>query len=81
MNALYDKKASKKATNISLNSDLVRKAKLYGVNLSQTLESALERIIKEKEEERWRRENREAIEAQNRRAEKEGAFSDEFRRF
>ncbi|ADV46133.1 type II toxin-antitoxin system CcdA family antitoxin [Nitratifractor salsuginis] len=81
MNVLYDKKASKKATNISLNSDLVRKAKLYGINLSQTLEVALERIVKEKEEKQWRKENRTAIEVQNRRVEKEGAFSDEFRRF
>ncbi len=81
MNLLYDLKAPKKPTNISLNSDLVRKAKAYKINLSKALETELARLIKQKREEEWLEQNREAIEAQNRRIEKTGAFSDEYRRF
>jgi antitoxin CcdA len=81
MNLLYDLKAPKKPTNISLNSDLVRKAKAYKINLSKALEAELARLIRQKREEEWLEENREVIEAQNRRIEKTGAFSDEYRRF
>ena len=81
MNLLYDLKAPKKPTNISLNSDLVRKAKAYKINLSKALETELARLIWQKREEEWLEENREALEAQNRRIEKMGAFSDAFRRF
>ena len=81
MNLAYDTTAPKKPTNISLNSDLVQKAKAYKINLSQTFEAELARVIRKRQEEQWREENREAIEAQNRRIEARGAFSDAFRRF
>ena len=38
---LYDVKAPKKATNLSLNSDLLKKSKALDINLSATLEQAL----------------------------------------
>ena len=81
MHKLYDTDAPKKPTNISLNSDLVRRAKAYKINLSRTLETELVRLVKKKQEEEWLEENREAFEAQNRRIEKLGAFSDTYRRF
>jgi antitoxin CcdA len=41
----YDRTASKRAINVSLNDDLVRQAKLYTRNLSGTLEGLLEEFV------------------------------------
>ena len=76
-----DPKAPKKAVNVSINSDLLRQARELKVNLSQTLETQLERLIREERARRWQEQNREAIEAHNRFVEKHGVFSDRLRRF
>jgi len=81
MSFAYNANAPKKATNISLNSDLVRQAKAYGINLSAMLEERLKEEIRKRKEQEWIEENREAIESQNRYIEKYGAFSDHFRAF
>ena len=81
MSNLYDLDAPKKATNLSINSDLLRKARSCGINLSKYFEESLERLIAEEERRRWLEENAEAFEAQNRRIEKFGAFSEKLRRF
>ena len=81
MSYVYDTNAPKRATNISVNSDLIKKAKEYRINLSQTLESELEKIIRKKAEENWLNETQEAAEAYNRRIEKYGTFADSIRRF
>ena len=79
--ALYDTNAPKKSTNLSINSDLLRQAKNYHINLSKALEQRLvEMVIGEKRRE-WKEENRDAIEAYNRRIEAGGVFSDGLRRF
>lgn len=44
---LYDKAAPKKATNLSLNSNLLEKARGLQVNLSATLEQALSQKLKD----------------------------------
>ena len=41
MRHLYDENAPKKATNLSLNSDLLAKSRALKINLSATLEQAL----------------------------------------
>ena len=71
-----DPKAPKKAVNLSINSDLLRQARELGVNLSKTLESELEQLIRAERARRWQEENREAIEAHNRFVEKYGLFND-----
>ncbi len=75
MSHIYSIDAPKKATNISVNSDLIAKAKAYKINLSATLESELERIIREKMKEEWIEKNKEAIEENNRRVAKRGTFA------
>ena len=55
MQDLYDINAPKKATNLSLNSDLLHKARDLKVNLSATLEQALKDELKSVEEERWKK--------------------------
>lgn len=71
----------KKATNLSLRVDLLEEARARKINLSQTLEAALEAELKKRREAEWLAENREAIAAYNRHVERDGLFSDHFRAF
>lgn len=77
----YDKSASKKAANLSINSDLLHQAKNLHINLSQALEQRLIEMLLEEKRREWIAENQEAIEDYNRRIEIEGMFSDGLRRF
>ena len=81
MFAIYDDNAMKKATNVTINSDLLKKAKAYKINISKNFEAYLAEVVRKREEARWREENRLAIDKQNERIEKEGCFSDGIRRF
>jgi antitoxin CcdA len=81
MESLFDRSAPKKATNLSVNRDLLRQARELGVNLSQALEQRLAEIVAEERRQQWLAENKEAIEAYNRRIAAKGAFSDGLRRF
>jgi antitoxin CcdA len=71
----------KRATNVSIRSDLLAAAREAGVNLSATLERALTEELAEAKRKKWREENREAIQAYNEHIEKHGVFSDDVRRF
>lgn len=81
MQQIYDKTAPKKATNLSINSDLLMKARSLKINLSSTLEHALVADVRKAEREKWQIENREAIKALNELAENNGLFSDSYRDF
>ena len=61
MNALYDQNAPKKATNLSVNSDLMEKARGMNINLSATLEQALKEQLAQKASEQWKAENKVAF--------------------
>ena len=78
---LFDPKAPKKATNLSINSDLLRQAREHRLNLSQVLEQRLMELLAEVKRRQWRAENQEAIEVYNRRIEDRGVFSDGLRSF
>ena len=71
--------ATKKAANLSVRADLLEEARAYKINLSQTLEAALQVELKKEKERRWLEENRAAIEAYNREIAEYGLFSDAFR--
>jgi antitoxin CcdA len=77
----YDRGAPKRAANVTVNGDLLRRARELEVNLSQTLENALIREVTQRERERWLSENRLAIEAYNREVESNGCFADLQRSF
>ncbi|SFV62392.1 CcdB antidote CcdA [hydrothermal vent metagenome] len=81
MSAIYDENAIKKATNVTINSDLLQKAKSYKINISKNFETYLAEVVRKREEQRWLEENKEAIDKQNERIEKYGCFSDGIRRF
>lgn len=73
--------AAKKAANLSVRADLLEEARAYKINLSQTLELALQAELKKEKERRWLEENRAAIDAYNREVAEHGLFSDRFRTF
>ncbi|MCX7094668.1 MAG: type II toxin-antitoxin system CcdA family antitoxin [Methylobacter sp.] len=79
--SFYDTHASKKSTNLSINSDLLQQAKDHHINLSKVLEQGLVEMLLEEKRREWREENREAIETYNRRIETDGVFSDGLRKF
>jgi antitoxin CcdA len=78
---LYDENAPKKATNLSINSDLLAKTRKLEINLSATLEQVLQQRLAEQNTENWKQENAPAIKAYNRFVEENGLFADEFRQF
>lgn len=81
MSELYDTEAPKKATNLSVNSDLLAKSRSLKINLSATLEHALQQRIAQAEAAEWARANKTAIRAYNAFVEEHGCFGDEFREF
>lgn len=71
----------KRATNLSIDADLLGKAKALGLNVSSVLEESLRAKIREEEARRWLAENKDAIEALNRDTEGHGVWSERLRRF
>jgi antitoxin CcdA len=68
---------TKRSANLSVDAELLDKARALNVNLSQALDRELRRIVREAEAAAWLEENREAIEAYNRRVDEQGILSDE----
>jgi len=81
MHRLFDENAPKKATNLSVNSDLLAKTRALAINLSATLEQALKNQLAQAEAEKWASKNKAAIREYNDFIEKNGCFGDEFRDF
>lgn len=81
MHATYNTQAPKNATNLSINADLLRKAREMDINLSATLEQALLESLKKRLREQWLLENKAAIAAYNDHVERHGVFSDGLRTF
>ncbi len=81
MQTLYDYDAPKKPTNLSLNSDLLKKTKALNINLSATLEQALRAKLAEREAAKWAKKNKRAIQAYNNFVEENDCFADEYRQF
>jgi antitoxin CcdA len=81
MHSIYDRNAPKKPTNLTLNGDLLRRARELDINLSSELEGALDEIVRRRLAERWLAENREAIASYNEHVTANGTFSDGLRGF
>jgi len=77
----YDSSAPKRASNLSINSDLLVEARKYKINLSGLLEQALIQTLAEKKRDEWLKENQQALEDYNQRIEARGVFSDGMRTF
>jgi len=74
-------KTLKKAVNLRINQALIDEAKDLKINLSQTLETSLIEILREKQKEAWLQDNQDAVAAYNQRIEEKGVFSDGLRQF
>ena len=74
-------RSRKKAANLSVDTDLLERAKRLKLNLSQVLEIGLSEVIRQRQREEWLKKNRAAIEAYNDYVDKHGVFSDGLRSF
>lgn len=77
----YDTRSPRKASNLSVNADLMAQARELGLNVSALLEERLAEAVREARREAWLAENRQAIDEYNERIAKRGSFGDRSRRF
>ena len=71
----------KRAANLSVDAELLDEAKALKINLSQTLEQALQARVREERARRWREENRAALQSYADYIERHGVFSEGLRSF
>ncbi|UNK80262.1 type II toxin-antitoxin system CcdA family antitoxin [Sphingopyxis granuli] len=71
----------KKATNVSLNADLVDEAKRLGINVSEACQTGLAAEVKKARKAAWQEENSAAIEASNEYVRKQGLPLAKYRLF
>ena len=71
----------KKATNLTLNSEVLSEAKKLGINISKVCDAFLESLVKSEKERLWKSENQDFINEYNQITEKEGLPLDKWRTF
>jgi antitoxin CcdA len=84
MNALHHKlksQSGKRAVNVSLDKNAVAGAKEMGINISQACEAGLMRELKAAREEKWIKENWDAIQSFNDYVAKNGLPLAKYRQF
>lgn len=81
MNRRSSAAAVKRPTNVSLRADLIEEARQLDVNISKACEQGLEREVAKTRAERWREENKSAIDYWNRWVEENGLPLEEYRQF
>lgn len=81
MSHVYNQYAPKKPTNVSINTDLLEKARALNINLSATLEQALAEQLRTGQRAQWVRENADAIKNYNQFVESNGTFGANVRKF
>ena len=74
-------KAPKRAVNLSLNAQVLDKARELGMNVSATVDALLAEEVSKRYWARWNEENKEAIEHYNARIEREGLPLARYRTF
>jgi antitoxin CcdA len=79
--SMYDIHAPRKATNVTVNADLLAQARELDVNLSAELDARLIEVIRQRRAQRWLEENAAAIEETNRLTEEHGTFGAQWRSF
>lgn len=74
-------KALKKATNLTLNTEVLAEAKKLGINISKACDAFLESLVKQEKERLWKLENAKFISEYNQITEEEGLPLDKWRTF
>lgn len=72
---------AKKATNITLSTEVYQAAKNLGINISQVCEQRLREEIQKRQEQQWNKDHASFIEAYNARVLEEGVALQEWRAF
>src|ERR1700686_5435655 len=80
-NLMSTARRSKKAVNVSISADLLQAARNCEINLSATLEAAVEHELRQLRKREWLEQNENGIQAYNPHLEEQGAFSDCLRTF
>ncbi|MDZ7323319.1 MULTISPECIES: type II toxin-antitoxin system CcdA family antitoxin [Kosakonia] len=81
MPATATKQRNKQNVSVTVERELLEQARKEGINLSQTLATALQGELRNLAAERWKRENAAAIADLNEFIAERGHFSDEHRKF
>lgn len=81
MNRRTSAVSPKRATNVSLSADLIEEARRLDINISKACEQGLEQQVAKTRAERWREENRPAIDYWNKWVEENGLPLAEHRQF
>jgi antitoxin CcdA len=81
MQPLFDASAPRKPANLTVNADLLARARALKINLSATLEKALVEEMRKLRNARWLKENKPAIDAYNEDVQRTGVFSEGVRTF
>jgi antitoxin CcdA len=71
----------KRATNLSLSSDVLEAAKELQINISQVCDDHLREVVRREQERKWREDHADFITAYNATVETEGLPLDEWRSF
>jgi antitoxin CcdA len=74
-------KVLKKATNLTLNTEVLAEAKKLGINISKVCDAFLESLVKQEKERLWKLENAKFIDEYNQITEEEGLPLDKWRTF
>jgi len=74
-------KVLKKATNLTLNTEVLAEAKKLGINISKACDAFLESLVKQEKERLWKIENAKFISEYNQITEEEGLPLDKWRTF
>jgi antitoxin CcdA len=75
MQPIFNTQAPKQAAKLSVNADLLSRARELNINLSATLEQAFVRTLEQHRREQWLARNRDAVAAYNEHVEAHGVFS------
>jgi antitoxin CcdA len=76
-----NKVSGKRATNLSLSTDVLVAAKALGINISQVCDGHLREVVRQEQERRWREDHADFVAAYNTIIECEGLPLDEWRSF
>ena len=81
MSASQALKSGRRPTNISLDSELLKDAREFNVNVSRACEQGLAEEVRKRKWAKWQEDNRGAIDAYNAFIEKHGTMSEYFHDF